>query len=304
MQTIQQFERLGASQPHCPGLSNPCYNLIANLPDTCRELVSLNCARAAVRPALERAISTNESHARVDIANKYSERCPEPNTALALMAPGEDAVRPRTAVDGRPIVYVVDGDVAVRGSLEALIRLAGWRCESSASAQDFLSKPKILGHRCLLLDHDLPDMTGLDLQKRLPDHSSEMPTIFLTRNADVRIAVAAMKAGAIDFLTKPCDGDVLLAAVRQAFQRGAETSDRNRTTRAIRERRANLSRREHEVMSLVVTGHLNKQIGFELGISEITVKAHRGRVMRKMGAKSLAGLVAMAGQIGLAAAPV
>jgi FixJ family two-component response regulator len=189
----------------------------------------------------------------------------------------------------------------VRGSLEALIRLAGWRCELCASAQEFLSKPVIVERSCVLLDFNLPDRTGLDLQKNLPDHLSGMPIVFLTRQADVRIAVEAMKRGAIDFLTSPCDDDVLLAAIRIAFERGQERLNEARAAQAISERRATLSRREHEVMTLVVTGLLNKQIGFELGISEITVKAHRGQVMRKMGARSLAGLVTMAGQIGLAA---
>ena len=172
---------------------------------------------------------------------------------------------------------------------------------SFRSAEEFLSKPKIAERSCLLLDFNLPDLTGLELQKTLVERVSEMPVVFLTGHADVSVAVEAMKRGAIDFLTKPCDDDVLLAAIRKAFDRGRERCDNAHIAQAIRERRATLSRREHEVMSLVVTGLLNKQIGFELGISEITVKAHRGQVMRKMGAKSLASLVRMGGELGLAA---
>jgi FixJ family two-component response regulator len=306
MKTVQQFEHLGASQRGnaYPRPSSAADNIIANLPFQPDKLLPLNCARAAIRPAIERAMLTDEENVRVDHVNKYSKDCLEPNASVASMRPKEDVRRRHAAVDGRSVVYVVDGDISMRESLEAVIRLAGWRCELSASAQEFLSKPKILEHSCLLLDFNLPDLTGLDLQKKVRDHLSEMPIVFLTRYADVRIAVEAMKSGAIDFLTKPCDNDVLLAAIQKALERSGKMSDNARMTQAIRQRHATLSRREQEVITLVVTGLLNKQIGFELGISEITVKAHRGQVMRKMGAKSLAGLVTMAGQIGLAMAPI
>jgi FixJ family two-component response regulator len=256
-----------------------------------------------LRPAIERAPSSDERNARADNTTKNSKSGVELNAFVSSTRTERDIGKPNAAVDDRSVVYVVDENPRVRLSLEALISFAGWRCELCPSAQEFLSKPAIVERSCVLLDFNLSDRTGLDLQRNLPNRLSGMPIVFLTRHADVSIAVEAMKRGAIDFLTRPCDDDVLLAAIRKAFERGQEIFDEARITRAISERRATLSRREHEVMSLVVTGLLNKQIGFELGISEITVKAHRGQVMRKMGARSLAGLVTMAGQIGLSASP-
>jgi FixJ family two-component response regulator len=209
-----------------------------------------------------------------------------------------------------PVVFVVDDDVSVRESLEALIRFAGWRVEVFAAAQEFLAHEAFLLQRraavpsCLVLDVALPDLNGLDLQKRVAADRPDMPIIFITGYGDVPTSVQAMKTGAVEFLTKPFSDDILLSAIREAIERSRAALLQEAELQTLRERHAALSRREHEVMALVIAGRLNKQIGFELGISEITVKAHRGNVMRKMGAASLAALVTMAARLGLQEADI
>jgi FixJ family two-component response regulator len=202
-----------------------------------------------------------------------------------------------------PIVFVVDDDVSVRESLELLIRDAGWQPETFESAWEFLSHPRVLVPSCLVLDVTLPGLNGLDLQKRVAVDRTDMPIIFITGYGDVPMTVQAMKAGAVEFLTKPFGDDALLSAIRQALERSRSALAHEAEIRGLRDCYASLSRREREVMALVVRGLLNKQVGFELGISEITVKAHRGKVMRKMNANSLADLVTMAASLRLAPAP-
>jgi FixJ family two-component response regulator len=202
-----------------------------------------------------------------------------------------------------PIVFVVDDDVSVRESLELLIRNAGWQPETFESAQEFLSRPRAVVPSCLVLDLTLPGLNGLDLQKRVAVDRTDMPIIFITGYGDVPMTVQAMKAGAVEFLTKPFGDDALLSAIRQALERSRTALDHEAEIGGLRDRYASLSRREREVMALVVRGLLNKQVGFELGISEITVKAHRGKVMRKMEADSLADLVTTAASIRIAPAP-
>src|SRR5258706_3751679 len=204
--------------------------------------------------------------------------------------------------DATPIVFVVDDDISVRESLELLIAHAGWQPETFASAQEFLSRPRELAPNCLVLDVSLPDLSGLDLQKLVADRI-DMPIIFITGHGDVPTSVQAMRAGAVEFLTKPFSDDVLLGAVRPALERSRAALAHETEIRALRDRQASLTPREREVMALVVSGLLNKHVGGELGISEITVKAHRGKVMRKMKADSLADLVNMAARLGLSPAP-
>jgi FixJ family two-component response regulator len=203
-----------------------------------------------------------------------------------------------------PIVFVVDDDVSVRESLEALIRNEGWRAETFPSAQAFLSRTLTPAPSCLILDVSLPGLNGLDLQKRIANDRNVMPIIFITGYGDIPMTVQAMKAGAVEFLTKPFGDEALLVAVRQAIDHSQAALRDEADLQALRDCYTLLSRREREVMALVVTGLLNKQVGFELGISEITVKAHRGRVMEKMKARSLAELVNMSGRLGQAATEV
>ena len=199
----------------------------------------------------------------------------------------------------QPIVFVVDDDVSVRESLELLIKFAGWQPETFASAADFLARPRTRMPCCLVLDVSLPDLNGLELQKLIASERTDMPIIFITGHGDVPMTVQAMKAGAVEFLTKPFDDEVLLSAIRQAIERSAAVLDDQAEVNALRSSYESLTPREQEVMRSVVAGMLNKQIGLKLGISEITVKAHRGKMMQKMKADSVADLVKTAVKLGL-----
>ena len=198
-----------------------------------------------------------------------------------------------------PIVFIVDDDVSVRSALESLIESAGWVAETFASAQEFLRRPRVAAPGCLVLDVSLPDINGLELQRRVATDRSDLPIIFISGYGDVPMTVRAMKAGAVEFLMKPFKDDVLLDAIRGAIERSLTALREESEAQVLRSRSASLTPREREVMALVVSGLLNKQVGGELGISEITVKAHRGQVMRKMKAESLPALVTMAWRLGV-----
>lgn len=199
----------------------------------------------------------------------------------------------------KPIVFVVDDDVSVRESLDLMIKFAGWQPETFASAKEFLARPRTATPSCLVLDVSLPDLNGLELQKLIATDRLDMPIIFVTGHGDVPMTVQAMKAGAVEFLTKPFDDEVLLSAIRHALKRSASVLDEQAEVTSLRRSYESLTPREQDVMRCVVGGMLNKQIGLKLGISEITVKAHRGKVMQKMKADSVAELVKTAVRLGL-----
>lgn len=201
--------------------------------------------------------------------------------------------------EAKPIVFIVDDDISVRESLETLIRFVGWQAETFASAEEFLARPRSTTPCCLVLDISLPDLNGLELQKLIAPDRVDMPIIFITGHGDIPMTVQAMKAGAVEFLTKPIDDDSLLSAIRHAIERSSAALGDENEMQALRDRYASLTPREGEVMKLIVTGMLNKQIGLKLDISEITVKAHRGKLMQKMKADSLADLVKMAVRLAL-----
>jgi len=220
-----------------------------------------------------------------------------------MSAAASRSIEVLTMPDVPPIIFVVDDDLSVRESLELLIKSAGWQPELFVSAQEFLSRPRPSVPCCLVLDVTLPGLSGLELQKQLAERT-DMPIIFITGHGDVPMSVQAMKAGAVEFLTKPFKDDVLLDAIRGAIDHSRAALRLDSEMRLLRKRHASLTPREREVMALVVSGLLNKQVGGELGISEITVKAHRGQVMRKMKADSLADLVTMAAGLGLRSAQI
>jgi FixJ family two-component response regulator len=201
-----------------------------------------------------------------------------------------------------PTVAVVDDDISVRESLEFLIQSEGWQPALFESAQEFLTQLPTVLPSCLILDVNLPDLSGLDIQQRITDAKSSTPIIFITGYGDIPTSVRAMKAGAAEFLTKPLDDEVMIAAIREAVLRSQANLEREGAQRQLQERFALLTKREREVMNLVVKGLMNKQVGFELDISEITVKAHRGRVMEKMQATTFVDLVNMAGRLGISTA--
>jgi FixJ family two-component response regulator len=221
--------------------------------------------------------------------------------SLAYTLSGELGSAPMQVAS--PIVFVVDDDVSVRESLELLIRNEGWQAETFASAHEFLERPRSALPSCLVLDVSLPGLNGLDLQRRVSSERNDLPIIFITGHGDIPMTVRAMKGGAVEFLTKPFNDEVLLNAVRHALDRSRIALGEEAQIEEFRKCYASLTPRERQVMVLVVSGLLNKQIGGELGISEITVKAHRGQVMHKMKADSLASLVKMAARLGIASPP-
>jgi FixJ family two-component response regulator len=218
----------------------------------------------------------------------------------AASPPERSKPSPNSAV---PIVFIVDDDISVRESLELLIHSQGWQAETFESAKEFLDRPRVLVPSCLILDVSLPGLNGLELQKRVAVERTEMPIIFITGHGDVPMSVEAMKAGALEFLTKPFSKDVLVSAIRNALDRSRIALTDKAEMQTLRDCYASLTPREREVMTLVISGLLNKQVGGELGICENTVKYHRGQAMQKMRADSLADLVRIAARLGLTSAP-
>ena len=197
----------------------------------------------------------------------------------------------------KPFVFIVDDDAWIRESLETLIQDQGWQPETFASAQEFLDRPRASTPSCLVLDISLPGLNGLELQKRVAAERTDLPIIFVTGHGDIPMSVGAMKAGAVEFLTKPFNDEVLLTAIRQALERSRLALAQEAEIQQLRDRYASLTARERDVMALVVSGLLNKQVAGELGITESTVKAHRGQVMQKMKANSVADLVKMTARL-------
>jgi FixJ family two-component response regulator len=219
------------------------------------------------------------------------------NAATVFAPTGRSSSISRATPTERPIVFVVDDDVSVRESLELLIAEAGWRPEVFASAGEFLVRPRERVPSCLVLDVGLPDLNGLELQRRIAGRP-DLPIIFITGCGDIPMTVQAMKAGAVEFMTKPFGPEALLSAIHGALERSRASHAQEAGLQDLRDRYESVTARERQVMALVVRGKLNKQIAFELGITEITVKVHRGRVMRKMEVTSLADLVNLAARLG------
>ena len=205
----------------------------------------------------------------------------------------------RESPEPKAVIAIVDDDPSVRRGLERLIRSAGWKAEAYASAQEFLASPRADAPSCLVLDLQLPGLSGLDLQKRMAEVGLETPIVFLTGHGNIPASVQAMKAGAVEFLTKPFDEEDLLRAIQEAIERDRRTRQQHAGMRDLRDRYESLTAREQEVLRQVVSGLLNKQIAAELGITEDTVKFHRGHIMRKMRADSLADLVRIAEKLGI-----
>jgi len=216
---------------------------------------------------------------------------------MSLIGTLSHGVGSSSVATAKPTVFVVDDDYWVRESLETLIRDEGWQPETFSSAQEFLDRPRTHTPSCLVLDYSLPGLNGLELQKRMAVERTDMPIIFITGHGDIPMSVGAMKAGAVEFLTKPFNDDVLLTAIRQALERSCVALAQQAEIKELRDRYSSLTPRERDVMALVVSGLLNKQVAGELEITESTVKAHRGQVMQKMKANSVADLVKMTAKL-------